>query len=326
MFDQGREHYLRQEYEDAVRCFIYGSAEQLCDSCRMWLGQCYEYGLGVSKDLAIAKDLYQIALMWMGRCRGGSKQALWLQERIACLSGVPDSDECYRFVEGVGNVKVRKYLQAPHTPTIRFNKNEVVVTIGKRTTFTDGFHYAKKMLANWTCDGKNRFYEGYHLETDNIDLVVLRGGDEEWHSHIKGKKCMLYFPANLNLEYISNQEYILRKVQDLFFARAQAVIPNRLKEITDRLGHPEKTCKIVRKLRGAYACNHTDRNIVEVRAGCIQLPIDSLDSLLIHEITHDFVLGHGSNFYRKMEELGSKYLCDLDKKLFEEGRWPYIRS
>ncbi|MBQ1178343.1 MAG: hypothetical protein IIX50_04840 [Bacteroidaceae bacterium] len=57
----------------------------------------------------------------------------------------------------------------------------------------------------------------------------------------------------------------------------------------------------------------------------IQLLVDSLDSLLIHEITHDFVPDHGSNFYRKMEELDSKHLCDLDKNLFEEGRWLYIR-
>ena len=153
----------------------------------------------------------------------------------------------------------------------------------------------------------------------------MRGDDNEWHEHIEGKICTLHFPHDTNLEYISNQEAILSKVHDLFFERAQAVIPKRLKEITTRMGHPEKTCKIVKKLRGAYATNYTDKNLIEVKAGCIQLPIDSLDSLLIHEITHDYVLDHGSIFYHKMEELGSKHLYDLDHRLFEEGKWPYIR-
>ncbi len=106
---------------------------------------------------------------------------------------------------------------APHTPTIRFNKNEVAVTIDKRTPFTDGFLYAKKVLSSWTCDGTNRFYDGYHIVTDYIDLKILRGDDNEWHEHIEGKICTLHFPHDTNLEYISNQEAILSKVHDLFF-------------------------------------------------------------------------------------------------------------
>ena len=324
-FDKGKAHYERQEYEDAVRCFVHGSAEQLCSLCRMWLGQCFEYGLGTTKDLSIAKDLYHISFSQLGIHNKGSKQGLWLQERIECLSNIPESDECIRFVAGIGNVKIKKHINAPHTPTIRFNKNEAVVTFDKRTPFTDGFLYAKKALSSWTCDGMNRFYDGYRLKTDYIDLIVRRGEDNNWHSHIDGRQCTLRFPHDTPLEHICAQEAILRKVQDLFFERAKAVIPKRLKEITDQLGHPEKTCRIVKKLRGAYATNYTNLNIIEVKAGCIQLPIASLDSLLIHEITHDFVPDHGSYFYRKMEELGGKHLCALDKNLFEEGRWTYIR-
>ena len=325
LFDKGKASYEQQVYDDAVRYFARGSAEQLCSSCRMWLGQCCEYGLGTTRDLAIAKDLYRISFSQLGMRNRESEQGVWLQKRITFLSTIPDSDECSRLLEGIGNVRVKKHINAPHTPTIRFNKNEVVVTIDKRTPFTDGFLYAKKALSSWTCDGTNRFYDGYRLKTDYIDLIVQRSEDNEWHSYIDKKVCTLHFPHNTNLEYICAQETILRKVQDLFFERAKAIIPKRLKEITDLLGLPEKTCKIVKKLRGAYATNYTLRNIIEVKAGCIQLPIDSLDSLLIHEITHDFVLGHGSDFYRKMKELGGKHLCDLDKNLFEEGRWLYIR-
>lgn len=36
LFDKGKAHYERQAYDDAVRSFAQGSAEQLYNLCRMW--------------------------------------------------------------------------------------------------------------------------------------------------------------------------------------------------------------------------------------------------------------------------------------------------
>ena len=60
-------------------------------------------------------------------------------------------------------------------------------------------------------------------------------------------------------------------------------------------------------------------------AGCVQLPEKSLEALCIHELTHSFVRGHYKDFHDKMLELGGKEMCDLDKNLWKEDMWPYLK-
>jgi hypothetical protein len=48
-FKIGREHYLRKEYEQAVEHFILGLIDCHNPYCMMWLGNCYERGLGVER-------------------------------------------------------------------------------------------------------------------------------------------------------------------------------------------------------------------------------------------------------------------------------------
>ncbi len=322
-FDLGYEHYMRMEYEEATRYFTKASVEHLSHYAQGWLGSCYESGLGVEKNLIIAKDLYKVARLWIRSDQSKMKQ--WLDERLKVLSNVREVRECRKMVDGVGPVKVLKYKEATK-PQIRFNKNETVVTINYQMPFTDGFYIAEQRLANWTCDGENRFYDGYTLETDYLNLKVLKSTGETYRSTMEGKNCVLYFPRNLNLDHAYAQEQILGQVHDLLFERAKVVIPQRLKEITTQLGHQEKECKIVKKGKRIFGRNYILNNTIEINAMCIQLPTDSLDSLLIHEIAHDFVPNHSPDFYRKMKELWGEEVCQLDRKLFKEGKWLYIRN
>ena len=71
--------------------------------------------------------------------------------------------------------------------------------------------------------------------------------------------------------------------------------------------------------------NYIKSNTIEINARCIQLPVESLDALLIHEIAHDFVPNHSPDFYIKMEELWGEEVYQLDRKLFQEDKWLYIR-
>lgn len=321
-FDLGYEHYMRMEYVEATRFFLKASVEHLSHYAQGWLGSCYESGLGVEKNLVIAKDLYKVARFWIRSDQ--SKMKHWLDERLQVLSKVPEVKECRKMVSGVGPVKVLKYKDATRA-VIRFNKNEAVVTINHQTPFTDGFYIAEQRLANWTCDGVNRFYDGYTLETDYVNLKVLKSTGDTFRSTMDGKDCVLYFPRNLNLDHIYAQEQILSRVHELLFERAKVVIPKRLKEITDQLGHHEKECKIAKKGKRVMGRNYIKSNTIEINARCIQLPVESLDALLIHEIAHDFVPNHSPDFYIKMKELWGEEVYQLDRKLFQEDKWLYIR-
>lgn len=57
----------------------------------------------------------------------------------------------------------------------------------------------------------------------------------------------------------------------------------------------------------------------------VQLPMDSVEALCIHELTHNFVDNHSSDFYNKMIELGGEAAYRRDLDLRYKGKWPYLK-
>jgi TPR repeat protein len=120
-FEIGREHYLRKEYEEAVRCFMIGSAEN-SSACMGWLGQCYEFGLGVKKNLPYAKDMYIASYENLYHAERSDRFGLWLSERINALKDIPLPESESRHIPGLGNIRVVKSKYSFIETKIRYNK------------------------------------------------------------------------------------------------------------------------------------------------------------------------------------------------------------
>ena len=103
---------------------------------------------------------------------------LWLSERINGLKDIPLPKSETRHIPGLGNIKVVKSKYSFIETKIRYNKDETVVDIEHRKSILTGFSYAEeqipKLFSEWTCDGKNKFYDGYTLETDFFKLRILQ--------------------------------------------------------------------------------------------------------------------------------------------------------
>ena len=326
-FKTGQEHYLRQEYKQATEQFILGAVQEHDSYCMMWLGQCYECGLGVEKDLVEAKDLYTVASTWL--THNDTKGKVWLQERLKCLKDIPDTKSRTRFYYEIGNVKIVKSTYI-NEPTVRFNLDETVITINHRDVYQSGYHFAqenlRKLAQKWTCDSSGRrFYDGYTLETDHFTLHIKRGDTDKHIKAIDGNKLTLSFPISANLDYIYVQESILKKVKELLFSLAQDTLPQVLAEISKRINVPYCSCRVVSNSQSYVACNYGNGNNITFTAQCIQLPKKSLEALCIHELTHNFVNDHSQIFYEKMKELGGLKIVDIDKNLWKENRWPYLK-
>ena len=101
-FERGKEHYDRKEYTEAAGWFLRGVSSRSV-SCMGWLGHCYEFGLGVEKNLSQAKDLYYSSFQNLGSTQKSEKFGIWLQERLEVLKYefMPNSET--RFINGIGN-------------------------------------------------------------------------------------------------------------------------------------------------------------------------------------------------------------------------------
>lgn len=72
--EEGDEHFLFEEYEDAVKCYKEAAAKGY-DYAQFALGHCYEEGLGIAKDAKEAVKWYRKAAE-QGFCQGQTKLGL----------------------------------------------------------------------------------------------------------------------------------------------------------------------------------------------------------------------------------------------------------
>jgi hypothetical protein len=329
-FDNGKECYLSGDYSGAVEWFLKGLMEEHCsDVCRAWLGYCYELGLGVEKELVMAKDLYETSRAHLLTSEREGAFGKWINERLEGLEGVKeDEGSVRRKIEGVGNVRVTKLVNIDSTPQWRYNKDEVVVVVSSRESLLEGFCYAERYLPEknrtWSCDGKNRFYDGYIVEADYYRLEVRRGDAEHYSTRMEGRELRVTFPNSACLEYLYVQETIFRKVKELLWKKAQEVIPPVLERVAQRIGVEYGKCEVVKSLRNCAAYNYALNHDITFSSACVQLPKESLEALCVHELTHNFVSGHGRKFDDKMIELGGEKMLELYNNLWNEGRWAYM--
>ena len=146
-FEKGIDHYQRQEYAQAVDCFIHSIIEHNFNDALAWLGNCYEYGLGVPKDLSAAKDLYQSCYEHLGSSQKNGTMGTWIRQHLDQLKDVHVPDTISRFIEGIGNVKVIRRLQTSSEPQLRYNMDEVVVTVQKRLSLYYGLAFAQMHMS-----------------------------------------------------------------------------------------------------------------------------------------------------------------------------------
>lgn len=325
-FEKGYELYNNKRYEEAAENFLLSIVKEHSSISQVWLASCYEYGLGVKKDLILAKDLYEVAYNRIAYSERNSWA--WVQERLEQLNDVsiPDSMSC--FINGIGNVKAKKNINGPERPQLRYNINESVVTGEMKDTFVELFHFAKETIEHinndWTCDGKTRFYDGYTLDTHHFKLLVTRGNSDSYHTRLDGRDCYVSFPQSADLNYIYVQETILKKVREVIYQCAQIVIPPILQRVSERINVPYRNCVVVKTLKNCSAFYYFVTQDVTFSARCVQLPEKSLEALCIHELTHSFVRDHNKDFYAKMLSLGGEEICDLDRNLWNENLWPYL--
>ena len=324
----GIELYNSRKYKEAAEHFMHSACKERSSAALVWLGSCYESGLGVEKDLILAKDIYSTAVDRLGHSEKKGKWGTWLQNRLQQLHDTPTCSSISRFIDGIGNVKVIKNINGPQKPQLRYNIDETVVSTDTRDSFAESLHFAQETIAclnkEWTCDGRTRFFDGYTLNTHHFTLHVTRGDSEHYTTRLHGRDCHVTFPLSANLNYIYVQESILKKVKDVVYKRAQAAIPPVLQRVSQRINVPYRKCTVVKSLGNYSATYYSITHDIAFSARCIQLPEKSLEALCVHELTHHFIPGHGKDFHDKMLQLGGREMCDLDKHLWEEALWPYL--
>ena len=328
-YKDGMEHFLRGEYAQAVECFEVGTAFGGSSGCLLMLGKCYEQGLGVGRDLSIAKDYYNVALLHYGAwyTQNDLNDISWLKAKIAELKDVPQIKELRKYIDSVGWVTVRRAKLKEWR--FKFNEEGTQVGIGPSIPFCRGFsvaeYHTKQENPRWTCDEYTRFYDGYTLNTDFFSLTVKRGSTSSFESCSNGRNCLVMFPCDADLGYLYVQEAIMNKVRDLLKKRAEVVFPQKLSEISERVEVPYGKCLINTRLTNAWAQYDRKTKNVEFSLSAIQVPEENFESICIHELAHSFSAGHDGVFWSMFRQLAGQRLYQLESTGHIHGKWPMLK-
>lgn len=322
------EHFLRQEYAEAVDCFEHGTGLGHSSECAMMLGKCYEHGLGVGKDLVLAKDNYRMALIQFGFLHAPDcEEILWLKSKLEDLKDLPEINEQCLWIDKVGPVRVKRTKIKEWS--VKFSERGTQVDISYCTPLCRGFRIAKSHMLNenhrWTCDWHSRFYDGYTLDADLFRLEVRRGSTNEWKEILDDRHCTVVFGKDVDLDYLYIQEAIMAHVRSVLKKRAKVIFTEILDEVSGMTGVPYGECKVSPGLRKSWAYRTTATGDITFSLKAIQLSVDGFKALCVHELTHYFVSDHNHRFYLKLEELGGKHLADLDIRLDSGIKWRQLK-
>lgn len=328
-YKKGMEHFQRKEYAQAVDCFETGTSFGDSSKCLLMLGRCHEQGLGVDMDLSLAKDYYTVALRHFEAWNSANdyEDISWLKAKITELQRIPQINEQRKYIDSVGWVTVKRSKVKEWK--IKFNEEGTLVNIGPSIPFCRGFrvaeYHTKQENPRWTCDDHVRFYDGYTFNTDFFSLTIRRGSTPSFESTINGKNCMVLFPCDADLGYLYVQEIIMNKVRDLLKKRAEVVFPQKLNEISQKVGVPYGKCLINLRLSKAWAQYDRATGDIEFCLSAIQLPEENFESICIHELTHSFAAGHDGAFRVKFRQLAGQHLYELDSVHHRHGKWPSLK-
>lgn len=327
-YKEGLLLFQNQEYKNAVSCFVNGLNFGNSSECALMLGKCCELGLGVAKDLVMAKDNYKSALQQFSLMHShDSEEIVWLKAKLAELTDVPDVCERTCYIDSVGCVKVSKSERRGWS--IGFSEEGTHVKVNLYTPFYRGFYiaevHASKENKTWTCDGHTRFYDGYTIEAELFRLTVKRGQTQRYETSINGRDCTVIFPYDADLNYLYVQETIMKKARELLKKRADVIFRQKLQEVSARTGIPYGKCKVDTRMSKVWATHSSPHNDIVFSLSCIQLPEESLEAICLHELIHNFVSGHDNRFYAKMLEYGGRNLYDRDMDLEKGISWKCLR-
>ena len=117
----------------------------------------------------------------------------------------------------------------------------------------------------------------------------------------------------------------MNKVRDMLKKRAETVFPQKLNEISERVGVPYGKCSINTRLSNAWAQYKRKTRNIEFSLSAIQLPEENFESICIHELSHSFSSDHDGVFWSKFRQLAGQRLYELDSVHHIHNKWPTLK-
>ncbi len=131
--------------------------------------------------------------------------------------------------------------------------------------------------------------------------IVETTGIDKPKSSVRATEVVIRIPVDLMSTDVAVQGIAQKACVRALRAEAQQLLPQRLETLAKQHGF-EYTSVVIKQMRSRWGSCDQHRNIV-LNLYLMQLPWESIDYVLLHELTHTKYLHHGPIFWGAMEEV-----------------------
>lgn len=142
--------------------------------------------------------------------------------------------------------------------------------------------------------------------------LVIRQQSESVRTQQDGKHLIVHFKDNYDPDNDTHREKIQKAMMKALRTESERVLLPRLKELADMYGFTYKSSSIKQVVGRWGSCDSNKHITLSLFLG--QLPIELIDYVIIHELTHTVHMNHSPQFWMMVEEFCPDYKL-LRKKM-----------
>lgn len=131
--------------------------------------------------------------------------------------------------------------------------------------------------------------------------LVIKEHSNNVRAKQEGKQIVIPFQTTYQPNNPEHLTKIQKTVMKALRTEAEKVLLPRLKEFAENYGFTYKSA-VIKQVTGRWGSCDSNRNIA-LSLYLVQLPVEYIDYVLIHELTHTQHMNHSSAFWQDVEEL-----------------------
>lgn len=193
---------------------------------------------------------------------------------------------------------------------------KVEVTYGKNTSHT--YHYCFGMINAQINPRVSLEKLSKDLEKVFTPRVLSKFNPEPFYTHdfiyvfgnISSFTLKKGKPLNFDNILVENRYGKNQTLKQILYD----VIKQRVEYYEKIMNLPSHEVKI-KKLSAVLGNNHVRTHILAFNEKLVHFSIELIDSVIVHELCHDFYQNHSANFYRKIDEYCQNYKLKREKIL-----------
>lgn len=201
---------------------------------------------------------------------------------------------------GIGPVKLVKHAKSRSLKISIDGRNQLRVSMPRWVPYKIAIEFALKkqdwINAHWN---KQQLVTGTAIGKAHRLVLEPSSSNTKLTTRVAGNEVRVFFPDTYDLASPPVQAAAIRGANKALRQQAEKLLPPRLSYLSTQYDFSYSSVKIKNlKTRWGSCNNHQD---ITLNFYLMQLPVELIDYVLVHELAHTEILNHQQDFWHRVE-------------------------